>query len=90
LANSKQAKKRARQSENRRQHNASRRSEMRTYIKKVRRAVAVGDKAAAAEAFKLAEPFIDRLSGQGIIHENTAARYKKRLSAAVKLINKAA
>lgn len=90
MANSKQAKKRARQSEKARQHNASRRSEMRTYVKKVRRAVSVGDKEAAVAAFKVAEPFIDRLSGQGIIHKNTAARYKQRLSAAVKKLNLAA
>jgi len=88
LANTKQAKKRVRQAEERRQHNTSRRSEMRTYIKRVRREVAAGNKEAAREAFKVAEPFIDKMASQGIIHGNTAARYKKRLSAAVKVIDR--
>lgn len=59
---------------------------MRTYIKRVRREVAAGNKEAAREAFKVAEPFIDKMVSQGIIHDNTAARYKRRLSAAVKII----
>lgn len=86
MANTKQARKRVRQAEQRRQRNTSRRSEMRTYVKNVRRAVAAGNKEVAREAFAIAEPFIAKMAGQGIIHPNTAARYKKRLNAAIKLI----
>lgn len=79
MANTLQAKKRARQAEDNRQHNASRRSMMRTYIKKVLKAIAAGDKTAAETAFRQAEPVIDRTARKGLIHPNKAARHKSRL-----------
>jgi small subunit ribosomal protein S20 len=84
LANSPQAIKRARQSEQRRQHNASRRSAMRTYVKNTLKAIAAGDKEAAMAAFKLAVPFLDRAAGKGLIHANKAARHKSRINARIK------
>jgi small subunit ribosomal protein S20 len=84
VANSPQAKKRAIQAENRRQHNASRRSALRTYIKKVVKAIQGGDKEAAAVAYKKAVPVIDRLATKGLIHSNKAARHKSRLNAAIR------
>ncbi|MFW3298706.1 30S ribosomal protein S20, partial [Enterobacter quasiroggenkampii] len=76
MANIKSAKKRAVQSEKRRQHNASRRSMMRTYIKKVYAAVASGDKEAAQKAFNDMQPIVDRQATKGLIHKNKAARHK--------------
>ena len=80
MANTVQARKRARQAEDRRQRNAGRRSEMRTEIKKVIKAIEAGDKAAAADAFKSAVPLLDSLATKGLIHKNKAARHKSRLS----------
>ena len=57
---------------------------MRTYIKKVRKAIAAGDKEAAQAAFKAAVPIIDRMAGKGLIHKNTAARYKSRINARIR------
>ncbi len=86
MANSVQARKRARQSEQRRQHNASRRSRLRTYIKNVLKAAESGDKEAATAAYKLAVPIIDNAAGHGLIHRNKAARQKSRLNARVKAL----
>ena len=80
MANSAQSRKRARQSEKLRQHNASQRSTLRTYIKKVVKAVAKGDETAAREAYKVAVPVIDRMANKGLIHKNKAARHKSRLN----------
>ena len=84
MANIKSAKKRARQSEKHRQHNASLRSMVRTYIKKVVAAVSAGDKKLAEESLKAAQPVIDRMASKGLIHKNKAARHKSRLTASVK------
>jgi small subunit ribosomal protein S20 len=84
MANSAQARKRARQSETRRQHNASLRSEMRTAIKSVRKAILAGDKAAAQAVFQAAQGTIDSITRKGMFHANAASRYKSRLSSAVK------
>lgn len=84
MANSPQARKRARQAEKHRQHNASRRSMMRTELKKVINAIATGDKEGAQEAYKKAVPLLDRLAGKGLIHKNKAARHKSRLNAKIK------
>ena len=84
MANSPQAKKRARQAEKRRNHNASLRSLVRTVIKKVDAAVTSGDAAAAKEAYDNAVPVIDRMADKGIIHKNKAARHKSRLNTQVK------
>jgi small subunit ribosomal protein S20 len=84
VANSAQARKRVRQAEKARRHNASRRSMMRTYLKRVVYAIEAGDKEAAAEAFKAAVPVIDRMANKGMIHANKAARHKSRLNAQIK------
>ena len=86
MANTKQAKKRVRQAENARQRNASMRSMLRTYIKKVIAAIATGDKKQAQTAMQLAQPVIDRMATKGIIHANKAARHKSRLSAHIKAL----
>ena len=80
MANSPQAKKRARQAEVSRAHNASRRSAMRTAIKKTIAALATGDYATAQTAYLSAVPILDRAVSHGIIHANKAARHKARLN----------
>ncbi|MBV7300659.1 30S ribosomal protein S20 [Enterovibrio paralichthyis] len=86
MANIKSAKKRAIQSEKRRQHNASRRSMMRTYLKKTIAAIATGDKEAATKAFAEAQPILDRMATKGLIHKNKAARHKAALAAQIKAL----
>ena len=80
MANSAQARKRARQAEKHRQHNAAQRTELRTYIKKVTAAIGSGDAAAARDTYRMAVPVIDKMVGKGLIHKNKAARHKKRLN----------
>ncbi|MCF7985413.1 MAG: 30S ribosomal protein S20 [Thiohalocapsa sp.] len=84
MANSPQARKRARQAETHRMRNAAQRSTLRTAIKKVIKAIRTGDKAAASEAYKAAVPVIDRAAGKGLVHANKAARHKSRLNAHIK------
>jgi small subunit ribosomal protein S20 len=84
MANSAQARKRARQADKARSHNASLRSRLRTAIKAVRKAVAKGVKADAQAVFHASESIIDSIAGKKIIHKNKAARHKSRLSAAIK------
>ncbi|HSX20265.1 MAG TPA: 30S ribosomal protein S20 [Gammaproteobacteria bacterium] len=84
MANSAQAKKRARQGEDRRGRNASKRSEMRTYLKQVTKLVEEGNKTLAANVYKKAASTVDRLVGKGLIHKNKAARHKSRLNARLK------
>ncbi len=86
LANIASAKKRARTSEKNRVHNASIRSRLRTYIKKVLLAVASGDLDKAQAAFREAVPVIDSSVNKGLIHKNKANRSKSRLSARVKAL----
>ena len=87
MANSPQAKKRARQAEKRRAHNASLRSLVRTNIKKVVAAIDTGDADQAKAAYAAAAPVIDRMADKGIIHKNKAARHKSRLNAQVKALS---
>jgi len=84
LANTAQAKKRARQSEDRRQHNMGMRSQLRTSIKKIHTALASNDKNAAATSYREAQPIIDKMVSKGIIHKNKAARHKSRINAQIK------
>ncbi len=84
MANSAQARKRARQAETRRQQNTGLRSEMRTAIKKVRKAILAGDKAAAQVVFREAQSTIDSIARKGVFHLNASARFKSRLSSAIK------
>lgn len=80
MANSAQARKRARQAEKRRELNVSLRSRMRTTVKKVVYAIEAGDKEAASEAYKSASPALDTAVSKGLIHKNNAARKKSRLN----------
>ncbi len=80
MANTAQAKKRARQAESRRQQNVHHRSTLRTYIKKVVKAIGSGDRTKAEHAYKEAVPVIDGMARKGIIHTNKAARHKSRLN----------
>ena len=84
MANSPQARKRARQAEQCRVHNQALRSSLRTVIKQVRVATAGGDAEAARAAFCKAVPTIDSMVNKGILPKNTAARYKHRLNARIK------
>jgi len=86
VANTPQARKRAKQSEKRRQHNASLRSMVRTYIKRVQAEIAKGEHAPALAAYNTAVPVIDRIADKGIIHKNKAARHKSRLNAQIKAL----
>ena len=86
MANSPQARKRARQAETRRRQNASFRSMVRTSIKKVIAAVESGNYESATAAYLEAVPVIDRMADKGIIKKNKASRHKGRLNAAVKAI----
>jgi small subunit ribosomal protein S20 len=86
LANSAQAKKRARQAEDNRQRNTSQRSEMRTSIKKLKAAITSGDRDLATAAFKAAVPFLDKMARKGLVHKNAAARSKSRLNNAVRAL----
>jgi small subunit ribosomal protein S20 len=86
LANTAQAKKRARQAEDRRGHNASMRSEMRTYLKKVTKSVEEGNSTIAKTVYQKATSLVDRLAGKGLIHANKAARHKSRLNAKLKAL----
>ena len=86
MANTVQARKRARQAAKQRAHNMSQRSTLRTAIKKVRKAIGTGDKAVAQAAFKDSQSVIDSIADKQIVHKNTVARYKSRLSAAIKAL----
>ncbi|HTT39189.1 MAG TPA: 30S ribosomal protein S20 [Burkholderiales bacterium] len=84
MANTAQARKRAHQSETRRQHNAAQRSELRTAIGKVRKAIAAGNRASAEAQFRLSQSVIDSITDKKVFHKNAAARYKRRLATAIK------
>ncbi|HLB57378.1 MAG TPA: 30S ribosomal protein S20 [Gammaproteobacteria bacterium] len=84
MANIASAKKRARQAEKHRQHNASLRSMVRTYVKKVYSAIEAGDLKLAETSFHAAQPIIDRMADKGLIHKNKAARHKSRISSHLK------
>ncbi len=84
MANSPQAKKRARQNDKARRHNASLRSMVRTYLKRVVAAIEAGDVEAAKAAYTEAVPVLDRIADKGIFHKNKAARHKSRLNAQIK------
>lgn len=86
MANSPQAKKRARQNETRFQINKARRSRIRTYLRRVEEAIASGDKTAATEALKSAQPELMRGVTKGVFHKNTASRKMSRLAARVKAL----
>ena len=80
MANSPQSKKRARQAERRAEINKARRSRMRTFVRKVEEAIAAGERDAAAEALRQAQPEIMRSVSKGVLHKNTASRKLSRLT----------
>ncbi len=82
----KSAEKRVRQTARRTEVNKSRRSEVRSAVRKVEEALAAGDKKAAAAAFKAAEPLIMKGVSKGVIHKNTGSRKVSRLAARVKTL----
>lgn len=86
MANSPQARKRARQAAKRRPRNFSLRSKVRTYIKMVQQAIATEDRAAAQEAYRKAVRVIDQVADKGVVHKNTAARHKSRLNARIRAL----
>ena len=86
MANSPQSKKRARQSEARAAVNKSRRSRIRTFIRKVEEAITSGDPALAKEALRVAQPEMARGVTKGVSHKNTVARKISRLAARVNAI----
>lgn len=86
MANTPSAQKATRKIAARTATNKSRRSRMRTFIRKVEEAIASGDHAAASTALKAAEPEISRAAGKGIVHANVAARKVSRLNARVKAL----
>jgi len=83
MANTPQARKRIRRNERRAEINGARVSRIRTFVKKVEAAIAGGDKSAAAEALKEAQPELARGVARGVVHKNTAARKMSRLTKAV-------
>lgn len=86
MANSPQAKKRARQNEARYQINKARRSRIRTHLRQVEEAIASGDKDAATAALRAAQPELMRGVTKGVFHKNTASRKMSRLSSRVKAL----
>ena len=86
MANTAQAKKRARQNDSQRLHNASLKSTLRTALKKITKAILSGDKKIAKKLFDENMPVIDKIADKKIIHKNKAARHKSRLNSALKSI----
>lgn len=87
MANTRQAKKRARQAETHRSRNAAQRSSMRTHLKGTRKSIQDGKKEEAKAAYIEASSSVDKLAKKGLIRKNTAARYKSRLAKHLKKIS---
>lgn len=87
MANTKSAKKAIRKMARKTATNKTRRSRMRTYVRRVEEAIESGDQAVAREAFVIAEPEIMRSAQKGILHRNTASRKISRLSARIRAIS---
>lgn len=87
MANSPQARKRARQAEKHRQHNMMLRSRVRTYMKRVMKAIESGNQELALQEFKEAQPFMDGSVNKGIFHRNKIARHKSRLYAKIRAMD---
>lgn len=84
MANTKSAKKAARQMITRTEVNKSRKSALKTEVRKVEEAIASGNKQAATAALKSAEPVLVRTAQKGVIHQKTASRKVSRLAQRVK------
>ncbi|MBP7366757.1 MAG: 30S ribosomal protein S20 [Pseudoxanthomonas sp.] len=89
MANIKSAQKRAKQTVVRNQRNTAQRSQLRTAVKKVLKALDANDVAGAEAAFATAQPLLDRFSSRGLIHKNKAARHKSRLNDRIKALKAA-
>jgi small subunit ribosomal protein S20 len=87
MANIKSARKRARQAIKRRSHNMSLRTAARSAIRDVKKAIAAGDKKAAAAALVKSQAVIDRVATKRVLHRNAAARHKSRLAHAIKAMS---
>jgi len=87
MANTTSAKKAVRKIARRTAINKTRRSRVRTYVRKVEEAIASGDKSAAEAALKAAQPELMRAATKGVLHKNTAARKVSRLARRVKTLN---
>ena len=90
MANTDSARKRIRQTEKRMARNKARKSRVRTYVRKLEEAIASGDKTAAQEAFRAAQPEMQRAVTKGTLHANTVSRKISRMSARVKSLGAAA
>ena len=86
MANTDSARKRIRQTEKRNARNKARKSRVRSFVRKVEEAIEAGNKDAALEAFRAAQPEMQRAATKGALHANTVARKVSRLSARVKAI----
>ena len=86
MANTPGARKAARQSQKRRKHNISLRSELRTAITQVKKAIKVGDKTKAMDVYRKSVSVMDRIADKKIIHKNKASRHKGRLAAQIKAL----
>lgn len=84
MANSRAAEKRIRQTERRTTVNRARVSRIRTFLKRVETAIARGDKTAAQDAFRVAQPELMRGASKGVLHKNTVSRKLSRLSKRIK------
>ncbi len=89
MANTDSARKRIRQTEKRTARNRARKSRVRTFLRKVEQAIAAGDKGAAQEAFKAAQPELQKAADKGVMHDNTVARKLSRLSSRIKALTPA-
>ena len=83
MANTRSAKKMTRKIAKRTEINRARRSRMRTFIRKVEEAIATGDRAAATQALRAAEPELMRAAQHGIVHKNMASRKVSRLASRI-------
>jgi small subunit ribosomal protein S20 len=86
LANTPQSKKRARQGEKRRQLNASQRSTMRTYLKRVIKALGENNLTLAQTEYRSMSSMVDRMAAKGLIAKNKANRHKSRFNAHIKAL----
>jgi small subunit ribosomal protein S20 len=87
MANTRSAKKMTRKIAKRTTINRSRRSRMRTFVRKVEEAIASGDQSAATEALRAAEPEIMRAAQKGIVHKNMASRKVSRLASRIRTLS---
>jgi small subunit ribosomal protein S20 len=90
MANTASARKRIRQTEKRTIRNRARKSRVRSFLRKVEQAIASGDKSQAQDAFKAAQPELQRAATKGVLHSNTVARKLSRLSTRIKSLGAAA